>query len=81
MSQVIEAMTCEEFYDSYSSAQDMIDEYVQDQYWDGGCNTESMFRALCALAKEKGVTLTDEADWSYDDFFYNVYQCTEKGLS
>jgi hypothetical protein len=72
-------VTCEEFYDSHCS--DWVDEMMQEQFWDGGVDTNKITDAFLAWAYQKNIQLTDLESFDSDKFFYNIYQCTEKGLS
>lgn len=74
-------LTCEEFYEAY--AVDHIDEVIQDLFWDDPAIDRMLiiFESLKRLAKKEGVFLTDVNSWDYDAFFYNIWECTEKGLS
>ena len=74
-------MTCEEFYDADSNVSYIYETVIQEQYWADGYDGRQLFALLKKRAAEQGVTLTDIVTFNDDRFFYDVYQCTEKGLS
>jgi hypothetical protein len=69
-------MSCADFAESID-----FTTQIDEQYWDGGVNTDQMFERLIREAKEDGVTLVDSDTWDYDTYFYDLYCDTEKGLS
>lgn len=73
-------MTCEAFaermdFDTWLST------YIDESHWDDSFDTEFAFERLIASAEHNGVRLTDADTWDYDRYFWNAYQCAEKGLS
>ena len=74
-------MTCEEFYDADSAVSYIYETVIQEQYWEDGYDGQQLFALLKERAAEQGITLTDIETFNDDRFFYDVYQCTEKGLS
>jgi hypothetical protein len=75
-----EEMTCEDFFDSYMDNHDwstMADE----MHWEDNFSSERCFKKMKELAKHHHVKLTNEDDFDYDEFFYQTYKDTEKGLS
>lgn len=75
-------MSTEEFaeilHDRY-----FYDALIDELYWEQAPNkTNQMLDATLEEAKRQGITLTDANTWvGYDEYFYNMYDCTEKGLS
>jgi hypothetical protein len=79
---VAKTMACKDYLDSVDYHR--IDTWVDECYYDGGMTSkdmENMFNTLVKEAKEQGITLVDEADFDYENYFENVYDCAEKGLS
>jgi hypothetical protein len=77
-----EEMTCDEFVEGYMLDDRDFDSLIDEMLRiDGGPSSEKMFNFMKDLAKEEGVRLTDIEDFDYDDYFYEVYKNTEKGLS
>jgi hypothetical protein len=72
-------MNCADYFDANWQMQ--CDRIIQEQYWDGGVNTDALFDSMKRDAAKDGVTLTDTDTWDYEDFFYQTYRDTEKGLS
>jgi hypothetical protein len=50
-------------------------------FWERSFNCEKVFNDMQKSADSLGIKLTDTEEFDYDTFFWNVYQCTEKGLS
>lgn len=69
-------MSCEDFAES----QDFSTQ-IDEQNWDGGFDAEALFRVMCAEANAQGVVLIDKDAFWYETYFWNVWKCTEKGLS
>lgn len=74
------SMTCEQFANSLWN--DMFfDPIIDDMYWSRDYRSETLLNAMKAEAQERGVLLEDLGNWDYDEFFYEIYCSTEKGLS
>lgn len=43
--------------------------------------TDEMFEATLSHAARADVQLSNVESFDYDQFFHNIYSCTEKGLS
>ena len=50
-------------------------------YWDGGFDAQVFFNYMKLEADKIGVRLTDLSTFDYENYFYILYQNTEKGLS
>lgn len=74
-------MTCEEFFESYMDAGNHWNTLADEMYWEGRFSADQCFASMRRMAEREGVTLTDVAAFQYEDFFYNAYRNTEKGLS
>lgn len=72
------AMTFAELCDYYDYH---LDVYIQEAYWEGGLNTTRCFEWMLDLAKKDRIFVKDEARVNYDEILWNVWTCTEKGLS
>lgn len=74
-------MTCEEFYDKYMV--EYIDRYIQESHIRADFNPRVCFAMLQVAASMRfnEFTIIDLETFDYDSFFYNIYRCTEKGLS
>lgn len=55
--------------------------YVDEAYWERNFSTDVCLDWMLDRAKQEQIELTHVEDFDYDTFFYNAYQCTEKGLS
>ena len=71
-------MTCEDFYDREPQE---FDTYMDEMYWEDAFSAEKLFEKMKKEAKGEGIKLVDEADFDYEDFFWEVYKTIEKGLS
>lgn len=75
-----QVMTCEEYGEHFFMTY-KFDQICDEMYWEGGVNTDRLFEIMRADAEAEGIVLSDSSEWDYDTFFYNAYQCAEKGLS
>lgn len=55
--------------------------YIDELYWDGGCDTEKMFNFILQCSKADGIVIVDIDTVDYDRALYILYRDTEKGLS
>ncbi len=58
-----------------------FNEYIDESYWDRDFDTDHCLEWMLSDAKKEGYELTNVDAFDHDGFFYNVYKCTEKGLS
>lgn len=70
-------------YAERTKNQEMMDEIIQEMVWDGdgSFNADKLLKAIVDAAEKDGVIITDKDEFNYHDYFYNIWQCTEKGLS
>lgn len=76
-------MTFEECFEGFNFEK-QCDEMIQEMAIEGGyCGKafEEFAQDIIIEANRKGVIVSDEKTFCVDSFFYNIYQCTEKGLS
>lgn len=76
-------MTFEECFEGFNFEK-QCDEMMQEMAIEGGyCGKafEEFAQDIISEANRKGVIVSDEKTFNADSFFYNIYQCTEKGLS
>lgn len=76
MSQI--EMTCEQVADLHDA---VFEDIMQEQYWEGGINTQALAETLEIVAREAGIKITDLETYDLDKHFFNWYHCIEKGLS
>lgn len=69
-------MKCEDFAD-----REDFSEMCDEMYWEDNFDADRFLDALVFRASEQRVRLTDIFEWDYDKYFWNMYRCTEKGLS
>lgn len=74
-------MTCEDFFHSYMDSGNYWNTLADEMYWGRNFSADRCFASMKRLAARENVTLTDVKMFQYEDFFYNAYQNTEKGLS
>ena len=72
-------ITCEEYYDKYLT--DKIDEAIQDMHWNREFDAKYLFNIMITDASESKIVLQDLENFDYEDFFWNIYKSSEKGLS
>lgn len=58
-----------------------FDEVMDSMHWSDSFNTETLLQIGLKEAAADEIELTGLDSFDYDTFFYNAYQCTEKGLS
>lgn len=58
-----------------------FDEVMDSMFWGDGLNTDTLLKIGLKEAEADEIELTGLDTFDYDDFFYNAYQCAEKGLS
>ena len=73
-------MTCEQFFDKHYDDHD-LSSWIDEMYWERSFSSEKIFNDMVKAADSLKIELTDKDDFDYEEFFWNVYQCTEKGLS
>lgn len=72
----MKSMTFEQFADTED-----YNEIIDEMYWEDNYSSERLFERTILAATKEGVIITDKDDCDYDGYFWNVWQCTEKGLS
>lgn len=55
--------------------------FIDELYWDGGCNTGLLYEYVTTKAIEDNVVISDLFTVDFDKVLYDLYQSTEKGLS
>lgn len=70
----------DDFVTDHNDLLNNIDDYIQDAYWSGDFNTDVCLELCEEKARELGINIDPLLD-VYDSYFYEFYQCTEKGLS
>jgi len=73
-------MNSVDFADKYVETE-QFEDYVQDSHWNQSFNTD---RALCHMldnAEERGVEIVNLDSFDADQFFWEVYNSMERGLS
>lgn len=76
----MKTMTYLEFAETLAN-NDFFDDYIQDSFWTKEFKTSKCLAMMETEAKQQKITLTNEEDFDYDKFFFDLYNCTEKGLS
>lgn len=77
-----EPMSTEEYAEMLANT-GFYDEIIDEMFWEREQNkTDKLLDVTIEHAKAAGVVLTDAETWGgYDEYFGNMYACTEKGLS
>lgn len=70
-----------EIYADYFADTNWMNEYIQESYWEDNFSTRHCLEAMLASAKADNLELIGLDEFDYDTFFYNAYDCAEKGLS
>lgn len=73
-------MSAEEYAEAFVDTK-AFDEYVQDSYWQDNFSTDRCLEMMKEFAAGETVALTGIDEFEYDKFFYDTYECMEKGLS
>jgi hypothetical protein len=73
-------MKCEDLADKLANG-DRFDTYIQESFWERNFKTSACLEILVDEANERSIQLVDLDEWDFDKYFYNMYRCTEKGLS
>lgn len=73
-------MTCMEYFEKHFDNENLSEQF-DEMYWAMNFSSDKLFKEMCYDAKERGIQLTDEEYWEYDEVFWNAYKSTEKGLS
>lgn len=60
---------------------DAFSEYAQHAFYSRTFDTELAFELMLRSASRQNVLLTNVDSFDYDEFFYQAYLDTEKGLS
>lgn len=62
----------------------IADEMIQDMAFEHGFSSkrfEDFASEMIATAEKRGFNVSDKSTFNTDKFFYDLYFCTEKGLS
>lgn len=75
-------MTFEECFEGFNYEK-IADEMIQEMAFEGYSSKkfEDLANDIIAEAERKGFIVSDKDTFKTDEFFYNLYMCTEKGLS
>lgn len=73
-------MSCRAFADLLDNTY-FFDDVVDGAFWNKSFKSETFFEAMKAEAERRDISLSDSEEWDYENYFWNLYQCSEKGLS
>lgn len=76
-------MTFEQLFEG-TDYEKITDEMIQDMSYDGGFRSkcfEELADEMISDAEKRGFIVSDKSTFNTDKFFFNLYFCTEKGLS
>ncbi len=54
---------------------------IDEAYWGDNFKAERFFNVLKEEATKRSVTLSDIEEFDYEDYYWNLYENSEKGLS
>lgn len=57
------------------------DYIIDEMFWGDGYSAEQFYKLTVSIAETEKVIIIDKDDFSYDEYFWNLWQSTEKGLS
>lgn len=58
-----------------------LNDYIQESYWMESFDEDVLYNICMAYADEHDLKIIDHDDFNWSAALYNLYQCTEKGLS
>jgi hypothetical protein len=70
---------------SYQDVADQIEDAItarmEEDHWNGGCNTDAYDRMVHAHAAANNITIEEAPGFNYDRWLYDWYHSLEHGLS